>query len=123
MRSVTWVVLALFLAGCAAIQASGDLLGFRGLGNDVRNFYERYAWEQNASCLFPRMQVILLSEVLEEGAETWTVRVRYVWVSSSGVGMDGGNTCRGTAERDFVIRPAGETATVVAMSGGQRIRR
>lgn len=120
MRAVAVTLLAAWMAGCTAIATSGDLLGFTGLGNDVRRFYERNAWEDNGSCLLPRMTAILRAEVVDEGPETATIRVRYVWVSSTGAGQDGGNTCRGTAERDFVIRPTDDRATVVGMTGGQR---
>ncbi len=120
MRSMVGAVLALALGACTAIATRGDLVGVPGLGDDVRRFYERLAWEQSGSCLFPRMEAILRAEVVDAGEDTTTVRVRYVWNSGGARSVDGGNTCRGTAERDFVVRPIEGGATVLSMTGGQR---
>ncbi|TVQ33431.1 MAG: hypothetical protein EA356_12330 [Geminicoccaceae bacterium] len=115
-------VCGLLLSACAGLQPQNDILGFSGLGNEIRNFYEQHAVEQNWSCTFPRIDTILTAQRVEEGAEEQTIRVRYAWRSGGGRIDPGANLCRGTAERDFVIRPLGDRAVVVAMTGGQRRR-
>jgi len=109
-----------------------SVLGHHGLDREISRFYERRAWEANATCPLPDMEAIVRAEVIEENDDQLVALIRYVWrddarddddsrLRTGGhVGIGGGHGCRGVGERRFTFDKVGDDLHVVAMSGSQR---
>ena len=69
-----FMAMALMLAGCANTGPGslGDTLNLR---REIVYFYERNAWERNASCLQPKMSITDM-RLLEETGERLVFDVR-----------------------------------------------
>ncbi|MFP4125290.1 MAG: hypothetical protein ACLFU0_01400 [Alphaproteobacteria bacterium] len=124
------MLLLLFSASaCAHVSPGvgfGNVLGYEGLGNDLRHFYDDRAWERNATCPGARMDAILRARILEETDETIVASIRYSWLDESRLDDDGFGSgvgaggCRGIDERRFTLEKSDGDVRVVAMSGPQR---
>lgn len=115
------------LAGCAGRPAG--LADLRGLEQAIAWFYADRAFERNATCLRPEMDIARIDPV-ERSADRLVVDVRYFFEDRAfgrGAGRElrrsGGASCFGFAERRFTlaILPDGRVR-VLEMSGEQRAR-
>jgi hypothetical protein len=133
-RRAGGLCLALLLAvtGCTYVSPGvgfGNVLGYEGLGRDIRRFYDRRAWERNATCPGAEMDAILSARVVEETDERIVALVRYSWRDENRLDdrgpravsiRGGGGRCRGIDERRFTLERLDGDVRVVAMSGPQR---
>ena len=127
-------VLASLPTGCANTGPGslGDTLELR---RDIVWYYERKAWERNATCLQPKMSITDM-RLLEETAERLVFDIRYIYDDPSygrrsndglfggpfggGLGVPG-NACFGSGERTFVVsKRQGGGYDVASMTGPQR---
>ena len=126
LRSIALALAPLAVGGCSGLPAFDEALGYPGLALDIRNFYERHAWERQATCPTPEMRGILRATILEEREDEMVALVRYTWhdPSRNDDGNDlfafGGVGCQGIGERRFTFALGGDRPRVVAMTGEQR---
>lgn len=121
-------VLVLAVAGCGGTGVQvGSLLGYEGLGQQVRSFYARRAWEENAVCNTPEMQAIRSATIVDETDDRIVALIRYTWVdegandpSSTRIRRGGGSSCRGIDERRFTLQKHVDGVRVITMSGPQQ---
>jgi hypothetical protein len=136
-RLLAWfAVPCLTVASCAYVSPGvgfNTILGYEGLGWEIRRFYDRRAWERNATCPLARMDAILRAEVVEEAEDELVIAVRYSWRDETrlddddlfgpgarfGVGFGAGR-CVGIDERLFTLHKVDGDVRVVEMSGPQR---
>lgn len=113
-------VVLLALVGCAEPWPGQSLVGYPQLREEVRQRYERDAWERSATCVQPLMTGILRAEIVEQTEGRMVVLVRYAWrdqVSDDDPPFVG---CNGIAERRFTVDTRGDIARVIGMDGEQR---
>lgn len=124
------IAAALMLAAASACAARNpELAAYRGIEFEIESFYERWAWERNATCLRPEMSIARI-RTLEDTPEKLVLEVRYFWEDRA-FGRDeemfprrgGGSWCSGFDERIFTLAKHGDgRVSVVAMTGPQRQR-
>lgn len=123
------LVAALLLAAGAACTRNPELATYRGVEFEIESFYERWAWERNATCLRPEMAIARI-RTLEDTPEKLVLAVRYFWEDRA-FGRDdemfprrsGASWCSGFDERIFTLAKHGDgRVSVVAMTGPQRER-
>jgi hypothetical protein len=128
MIAIRFLCMAACIGALAGCNYQGPALaGYPGLQLQVQNYYDARAWEENATCLAPRMQAVTQTEILEDTPERILMRLRYYYQDDQ-FGPDDsdfvvGNPfrCRGFADRTFeFVKRADGTAQVVGMSGPQR---
>ena len=120
------------LGACAEISPGvgvNSVLGYEGLGRDIRRFYDRRARERFANCPGAEMERILSARVVDETEDEIVARVRYAWRDEIRLGNGdgrlvpgGGGSCRGIDERRFTLEKFDGDVAVVTMSGAQRAR-
>ena len=126
--------IALLLAACSALASCSwpgpGLAGYSGLQFKTKSYYDRHAWERNASCPTPRMQAIIRTEVVEDTPERLVLNLRYRWRDegqSDKFGVDVTSPlayCNGWSERTFTFtKKTGGDLDVAAMTGPQRRQR
>jgi len=118
------------LLGCTYVSPGvgvGDVLGYDGLGRDIRSFYDRRAWERNANCPGAEMDRILSARVIAETDDEIVALIRYSWLDERRLDDDGrrirgggSGSCRGIDDRRFTLEKLDGDVRVVAMSGPQR---
>lgn len=111
----------LLLVACSEPWPGQSLVGYPQLAENVRNYYQRNAWERSATCVQPYMTGILRAEIVERpDPDTALVKVRYAWrdgVSDDDPPFVG---CNGISERLFVVDTRDQIPRVVSMDGEQR---
>lgn len=127
LRLLAVAALTFILGACTyTVPTDNDLLGYEGLGLQLRRFYENRAWEKNATCTLPQMIAIMDAQVISEDDEELVANVRYLYRSLGQDGRErrrgfGVGNCQDFANRRFTIQKISDTeARVLAMSGGQR---
>ncbi|MCS6876675.1 MAG: hypothetical protein RMK73_13985 [Geminicoccaceae bacterium] len=118
------------LAGAACAPRNPELSAYRGVEFAIESFYERYAFERNATCLRPEMSIAAI-RTLEDTPQKLVLEVRYFWEDRAyGADEDedemfplfrGARWCSGFDTRIFTLakRPDG-SVSVISMTGPQR---
>lgn len=106
-----------------------ELSAYRGLEFAIESYYERHAFERNATCLRPEMAIASI-HTLEDTPERLVLEVNYFWEDRA-FGNDsqkhpwrgGGSWCSGFDSRVFTLakRPDG-SLSVISMTGPQRVQ-
>lgn len=123
-------ILPILLLGLAACGWKGpELAGYPGLQYRIESYYRDHAWERNATCLQPRMDITSV-EILEDSPERVVLDVRYFWRDEVfgndddgvfGVQGVGVGSCSGFDRRTFVLdRLTDGGLAVRSMTGPQR---
>jgi hypothetical protein len=116
-------------AGCSSLADGPSVAGYKGLQFQITSYYRNHAWEENATCLRPEMQ-ITQTRVIEDTPDRVVMDVKYHYYdesvrdsfdplrSSFGTGA---GTCNDFSERTFVIgKTTGSATFVQSMTGPQR---
>lgn len=107
--------LAIATSGAAFAQSSGaDPTQLPDFNQKIESYYEaQKPTEQVGKCTGINMNGVGGSQVVDRQADRVTVRVSYNYNSSTQ-----GNTCVGSATRDFVFSTAGgQDPSIVSMTG------
>jgi hypothetical protein len=130
--AVAALLAAATLGGCAELSPGvgvNSVVGYEGLGREIRRFYDRRAQERFANCPGAEMERILSARVVDETEDEIVARVRYAWRDENRLGNGdgrlvpgGGGSCRGIDERRFTLEKFDGDVAVVAMSGPRRAR-
>ncbi|MDF1586723.1 hypothetical protein [Marinimicrococcus flavescens] len=128
MRPTQAILLASLLAVASCGWKGPELAGEPGLQYRIESFYRDRAWERNATCLQPRMDITSV-QILEDTPERMVLDVRYYWQDNVFGNDDDGRFgvrvgvggCSGFSQRTFVLdRTTGGDLVVRSMTGPQR---
>jgi hypothetical protein len=116
------VFAAVLLAGCAASRVPETSFGQpRALERAVMSYYERYAIEENRTCLSPFMYGLTQVDVVDEQPDRLVLDIRYLYRDRNkddrGDGL--GRECSNYGERRFTLRKGGVRFEVLEMTGPQ----
>jgi hypothetical protein len=112
------LALLLTLAACA-IQP--EIAEFPGAAQQVRRFYERNAFEENATCTTPRIAAIISSRTITDTPEQLVLEVRYRFEPFNRTADFGTAACIDWNTRQFTFERSGEALRIVGMTGEQRV--
>lgn len=128
MRRLHLPPLALLPLFAACGWQGPQLAGEPGLQYRIESYYRDNAWERNATCLQPRMDITSVT-ILEDTPERMVLDVRYFWKdegydNDDAFGFPGAvGSCSGFSQRSFVLgRATDGTLFVRSMTGPQRGR-
>ncbi len=110
------------LGGCAAYQAENKPLSeYPGIQNQIENFYDTNAIEDDWACDSPQMQSIDRSQVVAQTTSQVRMAIAYYFRSTALQEGQGADYCQGFNTRFFTFdKGAGGRLSLVKMSGPQR---
>jgi hypothetical protein len=125
MRYHRMIVAALGLAvlgGCAHYQAENEPLHqYSGIQQQIENFYDTNATEEDWFCTEVDMDGIDKTKVVSRTASQVKMAVTYYFVSDDLSPRQGGDMCQGFNTRFFTFATGPDNQlTLVSMSGPQR---
>jgi hypothetical protein len=111
------------LGGCAAYRAENKPLSeFPGIQQQIENYYDANATEDDWECPEVQMNGIDKTKVVKQTAAQTTMAVTYYFQSFDVSAGQGGDECQGFNTRFFTFDkgPGGGQLTLVSMTGPQR---
>jgi hypothetical protein len=125
MRTHRMIVAVLGLAvlgGCAHNRAeNAPLYQYSGIQQQMENFYDTNATEEDWFCTEVQMDSIDKTKVVRRTASQVRMAVTYYFVSDDLSPGQGGNQCQGFNTRFFTFATGpSNQLTLVSMSGSQR---
>ena len=111
----------LILAGCAGHMPGEDIgaiTKYPGLEQQMIEYYDDHALEDNWECPEVDMDVMTRAQVVKEDATSVKMAVHYDFQPDDGGGH--GAMCRGFNTRFFTFDKTGGTLVLRSMSGEQR---
>jgi hypothetical protein len=125
MRTYRMIVAVLGLAvlgGCAHNRAeNAPLYQYSGIQQQMENFYDTNATEEDWFCTEVQMDSIDKTQVVRRTASQVRMAVTYYFVSDDLSPGQGGNQCQGFNTRFFTFATGpSNQLTLVSMSGSQR---
>ena len=125
MRTHRMIVATLGLAvlgGCAHNRAeNAPLYQYSGIQQQMENFYDANATEEDWFCTEVQMDSIDKTKVVRRTASQVRMAVTYYFVSDDLSPGQGGNQCQGFNTRFFTFATGpSNQLTLVSMSGSQR---
>ena len=125
MRTYRMIVAVLGLAvlgGCAHNRAeNAPLYQYSGIQQQMENFYDTNATEEDWFCTEVQMDSIDKTKVVRRTASQVRMAVTYYFVSDDLSPGQGGNQCQGFNTRFFTFATGpNNQLTLVSMSGSQR---
>jgi hypothetical protein len=125
MRTYRMIVAVLGLAvlgGCAHNRAeNAPLYQYSGIQQQMENFYDANATEEDWFCTEVQMDSIDKTQVVRRTASQVRMAVAYYFVSDDLSPGQGGNQCQGFNTRFFTFATGpSNQLTLVSMSGPQR---
>jgi hypothetical protein len=116
MRSAI-LALAVILGACTF---QPELAEYPGAAPQIRAYYERNAWEQNATCTRNLIQAITGADVVEDTPDRLVLAVRYRYEPFNRIQDFGRLSCRDWGKRNFTFRKVDGSLQLVGMTGEQR---
>ncbi len=124
MRSNIGLWLFLLLAACTLPASPGAEIFARypGLERAIREAYEAYGLERNATCTHPVMQAITRLKVVRDDASELRLRVRYTYTTELDSESSDRSICSGFAEREFLFRKEKGELILADLTGPHRTK-
>lgn len=112
----------LAVAGCAEYKAENPALtAYPGIKDQIQQFYDANATEDDWVCNEVELQTIDKSKVVNQNANQVKIAVTYYFTSFDLAPGQGGNQCQGFNTRFFTFnKGAGGQLSLVSMTGPQR---